>query len=139
MVQKLFPDPLLKIQNWVYLWINCLKFYTVCFYYVPSWGLSKYIETLLQTTCLPYIKFFKKTKRGLKRGLPVSLSAWFSKNIISLVIFYCLVKFYCLVAFTLWDFGQYVYCNCDVKNFETKLVFLIKPFFLNDQKVKTKI
>ena len=29
--------------------------------------------------------------------------------------------------------------GCDVINFETNLIFLIKPFFLNDQKVKTKI
>ena len=25
---------------------------------------------------------------------------------------YYLAKFHCLVAFTLWDIGQYVYCNC---------------------------
>ena len=31
------------------------------------------------------------------------------------------------------------YLGCDVINFETNLIFLIKPFFLNDQKVKTKI
>ena len=39
--------------------------------------------------------------------------------------------------------GQYVYCNClltrlDVINFEINLLFLIKPFSLHDQKVKTK-
>ena len=39
-----------KNQNLVYLWINSLKFYTF-FYCMPSWGLSKYIETKLQTTC----------------------------------------------------------------------------------------
>ena len=38
-------------QNWAYLWITSLKFYTVCFYCMPSWGLSKDIETKLQTTC----------------------------------------------------------------------------------------
>ena len=41
----------LKSQNWAYLWINSLKLYTVCFYGIPSWGLSKYIETKQQTTC----------------------------------------------------------------------------------------
>ena len=50
-VEKLFPDPFLKNQNWAYLWINSLKFYTVCFYCMPSWGLSKYIETKLKATC----------------------------------------------------------------------------------------
>ena len=29
-----------------------LKFYRVCFYCMPSWGLSKYIETKLQATCI---------------------------------------------------------------------------------------
>ena len=50
--EKLFPGPFLKNQNWSYLWmINSLKFYTIYFYYIRSWGLSKYIETKLQTTC----------------------------------------------------------------------------------------
>ena len=30
--EKLFPDPFLKNQNWVYLWINSHNVYTVCFY-----------------------------------------------------------------------------------------------------------
>ena len=29
--------------------------------------------------------------------------------------------------------------SCDVINFEINLIFLIKPFFLHDQKVKIKI
>ena len=33
------------------LWINSLKFYTVCFYCMANRGLSKYIETKLQSTC----------------------------------------------------------------------------------------
>ena len=36
MVEKLFPDPFLKNQNFTYLWINSLKFYKVCFYCIPS-------------------------------------------------------------------------------------------------------
>ena len=61
--EKLFPDTFLKKKNWAYLWINSLKFYTVCFYCMPSWGLSKYTETKLQTTCF-YLtwSFFKKPK-----------------------------------------------------------------------------
>ena len=31
-LKKLFPDPFLKNQNLACLWINSLKFYTVCFY-----------------------------------------------------------------------------------------------------------
>ena len=30
------------------------------------------------------------------------------------------------------------YPGCDVMDFEINLIFLIKPFFLHDQKVKTK-
>ena len=36
----------------IHLWINSLQFYTVCFYCIPSWGLSTYIESNLQTTCI---------------------------------------------------------------------------------------
>ena len=43
-VEKLFSDPFLKYQNWAYLWINSLKFYIVCFDYMTSFVLSKYIE-----------------------------------------------------------------------------------------------
>ena len=31
-VEKLVPEPFIKNQNWVYIWINSLKFYTACFY-----------------------------------------------------------------------------------------------------------
>ena len=34
-VEKLFPDPFLKNQNWTYLWIIIPKFYTFC-YFLPS-------------------------------------------------------------------------------------------------------
>ena len=30
-MEKVFPDPLLKNQNWAYLWISCIKLTTVCF------------------------------------------------------------------------------------------------------------
>ena len=35
-VDILFPRPFLKNQNWAYLSINILKFYTVCFNCMPS-------------------------------------------------------------------------------------------------------
>ena len=35
--------------------------YTACFYCIPSWGLSKYVETKFQATCFYLIvSFFKK-------------------------------------------------------------------------------
>ena len=64
--------------------------------YLWSWGLSKYIETV----------------KSKKKSGTFSFSAWFLKKHISHVIFYYLTKFHCLVAFTSWDIGQYVYCNC---------------------------
>ena len=60
-IEDLVPDPSLKNKNWAYLWIDSLKFYTVCFYPMLSWRLSKYIETNLQTNCLyPILSFFQK-------------------------------------------------------------------------------
>ena len=47
-----------------YLWINNLKFYTVCFHFIPSWGLSKYIETTLQAANIKL--FFKKKQEVWK-------------------------------------------------------------------------
>ena len=35
-VEKLAPDPFLKSENYAYLWINNLKYYTVCFYCMLS-------------------------------------------------------------------------------------------------------
>ena len=76
-LENLFPDPILKDQNGVYLWINNLKIYAVCFDCMLSWGLSKYIETKLQTTCFYLVKklsfiFKKKGFRTL-----VSLTHYF--------------------------------------------------------------
>ena len=54
-VEELSTDPFPKNQSWAYLWINGLKFYAVYFYCMPSWGLSKYTEVKLQTTCFSLI------------------------------------------------------------------------------------
>ena len=50
-VEKLVQDHFLKNLNWGYLWINSLKFYTVYFSCISSWGLSKYLETKVYVTC----------------------------------------------------------------------------------------
>ena len=57
-------------------------------------------------------KAFSKNKKRSGTSFPASFSAWFLKENISLVLLYYLTKFHCLVAFTSWDIGQYVYCNC---------------------------
>ena len=48
----------------------------------------------------------------LYNSLPVSFPAWFLKKNVSLAIFYWLTKFHCRVLLTLWEIGQYAYCNC---------------------------
>ena len=63
---KLFSDPFLESQTSAYLWINSLKFFTVFLNFIPSWGLSKYIETKLQTTCFHLILNYSRNKRGLE-------------------------------------------------------------------------
>ena len=62
-MEKLIPGFFLKNQNWVYLCSYSLKFYIVCFYCMPSWGLLKCIETNLHTTFF-YLKLslFEKQK-----------------------------------------------------------------------------
>ena len=58
-VEKLFPDSFPKTQNLAYLCIDSLKFYTVYFDCMPSWGLSKCIETKLETTFISVKAFLK--------------------------------------------------------------------------------
>ena len=51
------PDPFLKAQYSENIWINSPKFYIVCFYFTPSQGLSKNVETKTQTKLLlPHAK-----------------------------------------------------------------------------------
>ena len=54
-----------------------LKFFTVCFYFLPNWGLSKYIETKQQTACfyliLSFLKIKKKSGTSLFSSLVSSL------------------------------------------------------------------
>ena len=71
---------------------------------------------ILKLGCRPlgftsYNAFLKNKKRSWT-SLPASFSTWFLKKNISLVTFYYMTEFHCLLIFTLWDIGQYVYCNC---------------------------
>ena len=96
--RELFAGPFLKNLNWAYLWFNILKLYIFCFNCLPSWGLSKVIETKLQTICFYFIWSFLKNKKRSGTSLSASFSAWFLQKNISVVIFYCLTKFKCLFA-----------------------------------------
>ena len=108
-----------------------------------SWGLSKYIETKLQTTCFYVIMLFYKIKRGLKLvSLPHFVHNFWRKIFIllysinpsSFIVWLPLLREIlgdmCIVI--VWK------PDCDVMTFEVNLTFLIKPFFLQDQKVMTK-
>ena len=66
MVEKIVPDPFLKNENWAYLKIDSLTFYTVWFCFMPSWGLSKYTKTKLQSTSFHLVLSFFKKWRGLE-------------------------------------------------------------------------
>ena len=53
-------------------------------------------------------------------------------------------KFHCLVSLLREILGNIYFAivfqpACDVITFKISLIFLIKPFFLHEQKVKTKI
>ena len=81
------PGPFSKKSKWAYLWINCLKFYTVCFYCMPSWGLGKGIEAKFQVTCFYIWSFKKKQQKEVWNYSPCLIFCMFLKENVSLVIF----------------------------------------------------
>ena len=65
-MEKLLPDPFRKDQNWAYLWINSLRFVTVCFYCMPTWEPFKHFESKLRITFFYLMfSFFEKLKEFL--------------------------------------------------------------------------
>ena len=60
--EETIPRPFSKNSK-LYLCVNSLKFYTVCFYCMLSWELSKYIKTKLQTICSYLTLSFSKKQR----------------------------------------------------------------------------
>ena len=142
--EKLDPDPFLKKENWPYLWINSLKFYTVCFCCMASSRLSKYIETKLQTTCFCLIlRFFWKKKRGLEL---VSLRHFPHNFWRKMFLLLCSISWRDFIVWLLLLRGIFynmyiaIVCTprCNVIDFEVSLIFLIQLFFLLDQNVMTK-
>ena len=140
-MEKLFHDSFLKNWNWAYLSINSLKFYKVYFYCISIWGLSKYSEIKVQTTCLYLIQsFIKKIRRDLK--LIFCLIFWrklflllysinWPNSIVWLPLLREILGNMCIAVVS--------YPGCDVIYFEINFTFVIKLFFLQDQKGKTKI
>ena len=143
MVKKLV-NTLLKHRSLAHLLISSVKLYAVCCYCMSKSRTTK-IQSKVRWRTLAFTshKAFLKNKKRSGTSLPASFSAWLFKENIYLVIFYSLIKFDCLVAFTSWEIGKYVHCNClpscEILIFEINLVFLIKPFFPDDHKVKKNI
>ena len=84
---------------------------------MPSWELPKYIETKLKIT------YFYSISNKI---------FWKKKNFIVWLPLRCeILGNICIV----------IICKsgCDVINFETSIIFLIKLFILPDQKAKTKV
>ena len=142
-VEKLVPDPFLKNEDWAYLCINSLKFYTVSFHCIASWGLSKYIENKLQSACFHLILSFFKKYRGLELvTLPHFLHNIWRK--IFLLLCYLNWRSFIVWLSLLYEIlgntciGIVCKPGCDVMNFEVTLTSLIKLLSLHDQNVPTR-
>ena len=133
MVDILFQDPFLKSQNRPYVWVNNVKFYTVCFQCIESWRLSKYIETNLETAYFYFrYSFSKKTKRFLKLVyLPHFLDDIWRKMFIWLYCINWLNLFLLMPVLReiLWNMCFVIVCQpgFDIENFEINLIVLLKP------------
>ena len=102
-------------------------------------------RTKLLTTCFHLmLNFFKKIKRGLElvslphfpRNFWRKLSCYIlliDQTSLSGYIYFVRYWAICVVCIT-------IVCKPgrDVRNFEVNLLFLVKPFFLHDQKLATK-
>ena len=140
MVEKLFPGPFLKNQNWAYLWSFIYFILIVC--QVEEY--RKWLKLRCRPLAFTSYKAFIKNKKRSRTSLPTSFSAWFLKKNVSVVIFYYLTNFNLwlpLLRKILGNMCIVIVCwpGCDVRNFKINLIFLIKPFFLHDPNVKTKI
>ena len=143
MLEKLFPNPFLKTQNWACLWINSLKFYIAQFYCVLSWGLLKYIEINSWSLAFVSRKAFLKNKTRSGISSPASFSAWFLEENISLVILYINWPNFVVYLVLLCGILSNVCCNCLLTRlwrhkFWNCLIFLIKSFFLHNRKSRQK-
>ena len=127
------PRLYLKNQNWAYLWINSLKFDTVCL----SRGLLKTLK--LRSNSLVFIshKAFMKNKRS-GTSLLASFSTYFSRKLF--LTFYSINLPNFIVWAMLGNMCTVIVCfpGYDVINFEITLSLLIKPFSHVTKRVRTK-
>ena len=133
MKKKLDPDAFLRNENWAYLWINSLKFYTVSIYFIPSWRLSKYIKTKLHTTCYLCRAFLKNKKRSEQKlvSLPHFLHDFWRKIFLLLYSINCpsFIVWLPLLREILGNMYIIICTMCDIN-----LIFLIKPFCYTTEK-----
>ena len=138
------PRPLSKKSKLSISLDQYVKVYTVCLYRSQVEDHPKILKLNPDHLLLPHIKLFSETKRGLELDSFPHFLYDFQRKTFLLLHFIKGPKFHCLVALNMWDFEQYVYCNCiltdcDVINFEINLISLVNPFFLHGWKVNTKI
>ena len=119
---------------YIYIYIYIMYIYNIIYIYK-----SKYIETLkLSCRALAFTSYkaFQKNKKRFLHNFWTKIflllySVTWPNFIVSLP----------LLRDILGNMSNVIVCksNCEIINFEINLVFLIKSFFLDGQKVKTKI
>ena len=86
-MEKLFPYPFLKNQNWAYLWINSFSFLQLVFILCHVEDYS----SILKLSCRPLpftsYKAFLKNKNSCKTSLLASFSEWFFFKKIFLLLY----------------------------------------------------
>ena len=148
MVDKLLLEPLLKNQNWAYLWINSLELYTIWFFECQVenyWNILKLSYRILTfTSCKVFFFLFCFLKTGLELVfLPHFLrESW--RKIFLLLYSITWPRFIVGLPLLLQILGRMCilivcYPRCNVLNFKINPIFLIKSFFMHNEKVRTNI
>ena len=75
-----YSHTLSKKQNWVHLWINSLKFYTVCFLLYTNLRTIEIMKLSCRLLTLNSYKTLLKNKNGSGKTLPASFSTKFLKT-----------------------------------------------------------
>ena len=78
------------------------------FWYPSTWYAAK---TNLRLLIQKYAQF-RFFRKGYGDSFYTIFCAWFFKKNGSHLVFYRLTQFHCLIAFTSWDIGQYLCCDC---------------------------
>ena len=123
MAEKLFLDVFPKYQNRAYIWINSLKFYTVCFYWMKSWWLSKYIESIQQETWFYIIK----TSLVLKETIVLLLYFINWPNSIAWLLYFLRYWTICLLLFFVSRLWRHKFWSCPFNYLSNQAAFSTWP------------